>query len=157
MFLEKKKSLSDFNRKVGTTSFGVIWQIIVEETAKSEIISPLPPFASCLLWTLYLSWCNCHPWEPSTVPVCSGAVGRVGIWGVRTHWNWWPNLLSHCGNEELYRMNLKPWRSDSRREGDLFLERDFLQSQRSLLGTAAPSAGGLSECPQKPFCWTVTF
>lgn len=54
-FLRKKISLSDFNRKDIINSTGVVWQITLEETVKSEVISPPLPIPSCLLWALYFS------------------------------------------------------------------------------------------------------
>lgn len=105
-------------------SVGVIWQISLEETIKSEIISP--HFLFCLVsFGLFTSpkWWNGHLWEPSAWPVCPGAVRGVAIWGVMAHWSWTLNLLPHCGNKEHYGMNLKWWRLDCRKEGEVFVER----------------------------------
>ena len=123
---------------------------------KSDIVSSLRSFLSYLLWALFF-WCNCHSGEPSTVPVCSAAVRRAGIW------EW---AFTKIGGLICYLIvetrNIVEWISNNgaltaERKGTSSWKETLLQSQRSLLRRAVPSAGASFNTHRSPSAGKLPF
>lgn len=122
---------------------------------KSDIVSSQHSFLSYFLWTLFF-WCNCHSGEPSTVTVCSVSGGQAfGEWAFTKIGGLICYLIVETGSIVEWISNNGALKAEGK--GTSSWKETLLQSQRSLLRRAIPSAGGSFNSHKSPSAGKLPF